>query len=197
MEVSSELRPGYARPQVQRRRRRHDGVHSSPEWAAEPGRFTRVPSRSTQRVILSARSTKNGEKGEINVKAVFDIERPKHLSMKTQVDGDAGKGPDVIADGKKVIIHGKSRKEYVEEDSPDGLEGIGFRLLQIGATMTGMLFANVLADEPGDMLMQGVDSCSYVGKDKVGDTPVHRMKFSQEGFDWELWVATEGKPLIF
>jgi hypothetical protein len=138
----------------------------------------------------------DGNKREINVKAVFDIERPQHLSMKTQVDGDAGKGPDVIADGKKLIVHGKSRKEYVEEASPESMEGIGFRLLQIGPTMTGMLFANVLADDPGDMLMQGVDSCSYVGKDKVGDTPVHRMKFSQEGFDWELWVATEGKPYI-
>ena len=62
--------------------------------------------------------------------------------------------------------------------------------------MTGMLFANVLADDPGDVLMQGVNSCSYVGKDKVDETPVHRMKFSQEGFDWELWVAAEGKPYI-
>ena len=34
--------------------------------------------------------------------------------------------------------------------------------------MTGMLFANVLGDDPADLLMQGVNSCSYVGKDKVG-----------------------------
>ncbi len=35
VEVSPELRPGYARPQVQRRRRRHNGVSSSPQRAAE------------------------------------------------------------------------------------------------------------------------------------------------------------------
>jgi hypothetical protein len=137
-----------------------------------------------------------GEKREIKVKAVYDIERPNHLSLKTEVDGDSAKGPDVIADGKKLIIHRKSRKQYVEEDSPEGLPAIGLGLLQIGTGMTGMMFANVLADDPGDALMQGVTSCSYVGKDKVDGTPVDRMKFSQEGFDWELWVATEGKPYI-
>ena len=73
-----------------------------------------------------------GEKREIKVKAVYDIERPNHLSLKTQVDGDSAKGPDVIADGKKLTIHGKSRKQYIEEDSPESLEAIGFRLLQIG-----------------------------------------------------------------
>ena len=137
-----------------------------------------------------------GKKREIKVKAVFDIERPNHLSVKTEVDGDATKGPDIIADGKKLIVHAKSRKQYIEEDSPEGMQAIGFRLLQVGPAMTGMLFANALADDPGDILMQGVTSCSYVGKDKVDGTDVDRMKFSQEGFDWELWVASEGKPLI-
>ena len=62
--------------------------------------------------------------------------------------------------------------------------------------MTGMLFANILAENPSEMLMMGVNSCSYVGKDKVGDAPVHRLKFSQDGFDWEMWVAAEGKPYV-
>ena len=44
--------------------------------------------------------------------------------------------------------------------------------------------------------MQGVNSCSYAGKDKVNDAPAHHLKFSQDQFDWELWVAAEGKPLV-
>jgi hypothetical protein len=138
----------------------------------------------------------DSQKREIKVKALYDIERPAHLSLKTQMDGDATKGPDIIADGKKLFIHGKSRKQYIEEDSPEGLQAIGFRLLQIGPAMTGMLFANVLADDPGDTLMQGVNSCSYVGLEKIDGTPVHHMKFSQDGFDWEMCVASEGKPYI-
>ena len=72
----------------------------------------------------------------------------------------------------------------------------GSKLLQLGPAMTGMLFGNVLADDPADILMQGVNSCSYVGKDQVDGAPVHRMKFSQDGFDWELWVAADGKPYV-
>ena len=121
---------------------------------------------------------------------------PSGLSFKTEFDGDQ-KGPDVVADGEKLTIHAKGRKEYTEEDTPSSLGDIGIRLLQLGPAMAGMLFANVLADDPADLLMQGVNSCSYVGKDKVDGTEVHRMKFSQDGFDWDLWVAVEGKPYIF
>jgi hypothetical protein len=134
------------------------------------------------------------EKRDIKVKAVYDIERPKRLSLKTEFDGDAAKGPDVIADGDKLTIYAKGRKQYTQEDTPSDLGEIGLRLLQLGPATAGMLFANVLGDDPADALMQGVNSCSYVGKDKVDGTAVHRMKFSQDGFDWELWVASEGKP---
>jgi hypothetical protein len=136
------------------------------------------------------------EKRDISVKAVYDIERPNRLCLKTEFNGDASKGPDIVADGKKLIVHGKGRKQYKEEDSPSSLAEIGIRLLQLGPAMAGMMFGNVLAEDPADLLMQGVNSCSYVGKDKVDGTPVHRMKFSQDGFDWELWVAAEGKPYI-
>jgi hypothetical protein len=84
----------------------------------------------------------------------------------------------------------------VQEDAPENLGDVAGRLQQVGAAMTGMLFVNVLGDDPADLLMQGVNSCSYVGMDKVDGTPVHRMKFSQDQFDWEMWVAAEGKPFI-
>lgn len=132
----------------------------------------------------------------MNVKAVYDIERPNHLALKTQIDGDPKKGPDVISDGKKLTIYGKNRKQYTEETSPESLAETGMMMLQIGPAMTGMLFANVLGDDPADVLMQGVNSCSYAGKEKVDGTPVHRMKFSQDEFNWELWVAAEGKPYV-
>jgi hypothetical protein len=136
------------------------------------------------------------DKGVINVSAVFDIERPNRLSLKTRVDGDSKKGPDIVADGQKLTVLAKSLKQYVQEDSPQNLGEIGLKMLQVGPALTGMLFANVLAEEPSDLLMQGVTFCSYAGKDKVDGKPVHRMKFSQEEFDWELWVAAEGKPFV-
>jgi hypothetical protein len=137
-----------------------------------------------------------GDKPATKVKAIFDIEKPKLFALKTEIDGDPAKGPEIIADGKKLTIYGKSRKQYTEEDSPGSLGEIGLMMLQIGPSMTGMLFANVLQDDPADALMDGVTACSYVGKDTVDGTPVHRMKFSQDQFNWEMWVAAEGKPYI-
>jgi hypothetical protein len=138
----------------------------------------------------------NGQKRESNVTGVYEMERPNRFSLKTQLDGDAKKGPDVISDGKKLTIYRKALKQYVQEDAPKDVSELSGRLLELGSAMTGMLFANIVNDDPGDVLMQGVNSCSYVGMDKVDGTPAHHMKFSQDQFDWEMWVASEGKPFI-
>jgi len=138
----------------------------------------------------------NGEKREINVAAVYDIERPNRLSLKTQMDGDSKKGPDIISDGKKLTVYRKALKQYVEEDAPNDVSGLGSKVLPIGPFMTGILVPNLLNDDPGDSLLQGVNSCSYVGLDKVDGTSAHHMKFSQDQFDWEMWVAAEGKPFV-
>jgi len=137
-----------------------------------------------------------GKKREIKVTLVYDSERPNRLSLKTKLDGDAKKGPDVLSDGKKLTIYRKALKQYVQEDAPDSAGEVGMRLLQVGPGTVGMVFAHVLADDPADLLMQGVNSCSYVGLDKVDGTPAHHMKFSQDQFEWEMWVAAEGKPYI-
>jgi hypothetical protein len=138
----------------------------------------------------------NGQKREVNVTAVFDVERPNHFSLKTVFGGDPKKGPDVISDGKKLTVYRKALHQYVEEDAPKDMSEFGAKVLQAGPVVAGMLFPNVLTADPADSLMEGVNSCSYVGMDKVDGTPAHHMKFSQDQFDWEMWVASEGKPFI-
>jgi hypothetical protein len=145
---------------------------------------------------LATKIDNNGEKQEINVTAVFDVERPNHFSLKTVLGGDSKKGPDVISDGKKLTIYRKALQQYVQEDAPKDVSELGARLLQVGPLMTGMLFPNLLSADPAETLMDGVNSCSYVGMDKVDGTSAHHMKFSQDQFNWEMWVAAEGKPFI-
>ena len=145
---------------------------------------------------LAAKVDNNGEKQDINVSAVFDVERPSHFSLKTLFNGDPKKGPDVISDGKTLTIYRKALQQYVQEDAPKDVNELGGRLLQVGPVTVGMLFPNVLSEDPADTLMQGVNSCSYVGLDKVDGTSAHHMKFSQDQFNWELWVAAEGKPFV-
>ncbi|HEV3299075.1 MAG TPA: DUF2092 domain-containing protein [Planctomycetaceae bacterium] len=138
----------------------------------------------------------DGKKREIKVTAVYDVERPNRLSLKTTFNGDPKQGPDVISDGKKVTVYRKALHQYVQEDAPKDMGELGVKVLQLSPAAAGILFANVLGDDPADSLMQGVNSCSYIGMDKVDGTPAHRMKFSQDQFDWEMWVAAEGKPFV-
>ena len=145
---------------------------------------------------IDSKITADGDAKEVKVSAVYEVARPLSLSLKTKIDGDATKGPDVVADGTKLFVHGKSVNQYVEMDSPGTLGEIGRELLRLNVANSGMLFGNILADEPADLLMEGVTDCSYAGLDKVDGTPVHRMKFTQPGFEWEMWVASEGKPYV-
>jgi hypothetical protein len=145
---------------------------------------------------VSAHIENNGQKRDINVTAVFDFEKPNHLAIRVLVKGDPKEGVDIISDGKKMSVYRKSLKQYMQEDAPDDVSGLGMALLKLGPLVPGILLPNVLNDDPGDSLMQGVNSCSYVGMDKVDGTPAHHMKFSQDQFDWEMWVAAEGKPFV-
>lgn len=139
---------------------------------------------------------KDGQKREINVSAVYEIERPNRLSLKTQLDGDAKNGPDVVCDGKKLTVYRKGLKQYVQEDAPKDMNELSNKLIQAGPVLVGMLSHSVLNDDPAGALLEGVNSCSYVGIEKVDGTPAHHMKFSQDQFDWEMWVAAEGKPFV-
>ena len=140
--------------------------------------------------------TRNGETKETKVSAVYEVAKPLSVSLKTKVNGDATKGFDVFADGTKQSVHSKSANQYVGLDSPKTLAEIGATLLRLNPTNSGLLFGNILGDDPAASLMDGVTDCSYVGLDKVDGTPAHHMKFTQPNFVWELWVASEGKPYV-
>jgi hypothetical protein len=60
----------------------------------------------------------------------------------------------------------------------------------------GVLFQNVLTENPGRALLEGVTACSNLGEEKIDGVSAHHLKFSQPDFDWELWVAAEGAPYI-
>lgn len=137
-----------------------------------------------------------GEKKEIKASADYDVEKPKMLAIKSKIGGDDKKGADIFADGKNLTIFRKGMKKYTAAENPESLGDLSMTILQLGAPNVGMLFANILGDDPGGQLMDGVSACSYVGLEKLDGTPVHHLKFTQAEFDWELMVAAEGKPFI-
>jgi hypothetical protein len=145
---------------------------------------------------IDAKIDGGGQKIEINATLVLDFERPNQLAVKVKVKGDPQEGLDFISDGKKLTTYRRKIQQYVQEDAPKDVGDLGLALMKLGPRTPGILLPNVLNADPGDSLLQGVNSCSYVGIDKVDGTPAHHLKFSQDQFDWGMWVAAEGKPFI-
>jgi hypothetical protein len=144
-----------------------------------------------------ATTIQEGEnKREIDIIAAFDLERPNHFALRSRHANDANAGLEVFCDGKKLSMQGRRLKQYTETDAPADLAEVGQALMRFGPGPSGMLFQNLLAQKPGDALMEGVTACSYAAIEKVAGAMAHHLKFTQPEFDWELWVAADGKPLV-
>jgi hypothetical protein len=138
-----------------------------------------------------------GEKRDTKLSATCDLEQPNHFAMHTRHADDKDAGLDVVCDGKNMSVCPLKRKQYTETAAPADLHDVGIQtLLPLGFPNTGMLFVNVLGADPYDQLMEGVTDCSYAGKVKLDGVEAHHLTFKQPQFDWELWVAAEGKPFI-
>lgn len=136
------------------------------------------------------------DKREIKIKATFDGQRPNRFAMRSKHVNDDNAGLEVVSDGKMLFVHGKRLKQYTEGKAPSELTGIGRSIMQYGHMATGMLFQNLLAEDPGELLLDGVTEGKHAGVEKVGGKEAHHLKFKQDNFDWELWVAAEGQPLV-
>jgi hypothetical protein len=135
-------------------------------------------------------------KQNTSLKATCDLEKPNKIALHSHSKDDKAKGLDVVCDGKHLFIHMGQRNQYTEEEAPADLTKLGLRLAALSQELSGMLFANVLHGDPYEQLMEGVTSCSYVGMEQVDRQDAHHLKFSQDAFDWEMWVAAKGKPFI-
>jgi hypothetical protein len=136
------------------------------------------------------------QKRQVKTEATYDMEKPNRFALKTKIDGKSDTGPDLVCDGKKTITHAKSMKQFTEEAAVSGLAEIGERLQQFRLPTTGILFQNVLTEDPYETLMQGVEVARYAGTEKVNGMEAHHLKFEQPALKWELWVAATGKPVV-
>jgi hypothetical protein len=136
------------------------------------------------------------EKRENEISVTFDVERPNRFALRSRFKSDPNAGLEVVCDGKKLYTHGRRLKQYTEAAAPEKMEEVGRTLSRFGHPTTGLLFQNLLEEEPDETLLDGVTACSYAGKDKVADQPAHHLTFTQPEFKWEMWVAAEGKPVV-
>jgi hypothetical protein len=145
---------------------------------------------------LATTREQGDEKKEVKITATFAWERPNHFALRSQVEKDANAGLEIVCDGKMLYVLGRRLKQYTEVSAPAKMPEIGRVLPRYGHAATGMLFQNLLEEDPDVMLLDGVTACSHAGIEKVGDKAAHHLRFTQPDFTWEMWVAAEGQPFV-
>ena len=104
--------------------------------------------------------------------------------------------PKVKATEAKVI---DTPGRYVERPTPKTLNEL-FQIDEIGIAnqdMQNLLFLDQYhATDAFNKLMDGVLELTYVGMEIIAQDKAHHLKFSQQNFDWHLWIQDGDKPLL-
>jgi hypothetical protein len=146
--------------------------------------------------VLATTVTRGKQTQQIEVTSTIDLERPNRFALRARFVKDANAGLEVVCDGKSLCALGRRMKQYTESQAPADLAGVGKFVPRFGHPTTGMLFQNVLAEDPDEVLLDGVTSAAYAGTEVVGGTRAHHLRLRQPDLDWELRVAAEGKPFV-
>jgi peroxiredoxin len=133
--------------------------------------------------------------GAITMKTTIAIavQRPNRFAIRTK--GGGLDGIDVISDGKKLYVSIAPLQKYTEGEAPDSIDGLGKDSI-VRLILQGLTIGELCADDPYAKLMEGVKTATYAGQETRDGVKSHHLKFTQDQFDWEMWIAAGGEPLI-
>jgi peroxiredoxin len=106
-------------------------------------------------------------------------------------------GMTIKSDGKQLVQYVPSLKRYMVSDAPANLADFGKPGGPVALSMIGGVPPLPTGgDDFYKELTSGVTKSEYLGTEKVGNVQCHHCRFSQEAFDWDIWIETGDKPLI-
>jgi thiol-disulfide isomerase/thioredoxin len=124
------------------------------------------------------------------LKAAF--QRPNRLAVR--IEGE-GAEMQIVSDGKSQFVSIGPLKKYTEAKAPASLDSLSTEPMALGL-LQGSNLVELVADDPYAKLMEGVTSTKYAGTEEVDGTKTHHLKFTQDQFDWEIWVPITGDPVL-
>ncbi len=100
---------------------------------------------------------------------------------------------DLFYDGETLMLHGNRHNAYMQLPVPGTINDA----IQTIEMETGIDFpaADLLLDNPYDILTEGVTSSHYIGTAYVDGTECHHLAFREDQVDWQLWVQVGETPL--
>jgi hypothetical protein len=147
-------------------------------------------------VDIDTNLTDGDKKQHFQVRTTIEYQKPDRLAMHCRNATNKNAAVDVVSDGKKYCLYLQRFHQYIENPSPKVPDDLGRELSRLNTYNTGLIAPNVINRDPYEALLAGVAECSYAGREQLGGTAVHHLKFVQPGLDWEVWVAAEGKPFV-
>jgi peroxiredoxin len=136
--------------------------------------------------------------GPMTIKNTLSIDfvRPNKLAVRTQ---GIVPGVDVVSDGKTISVSVGALKRYTQSTAPASLDDLGADPISKGIIMSslqGTMLGELVSTDPYAMLMTRVKTSTYAGKEPLDGGTTHHLLFTQDQFDWEIWIAADGDPLI-
>jgi hypothetical protein len=136
------------------------------------------------------------ETQEFQAHCTCDLEQPSRFALRSRQVKNKDLGLDFISDGKTLLVHSLRLKQYTQSAAPKKLADLGERLARLGKPHSGFFIPNLLTEVPYESLMDDIISCTYAGKEKVGDHETHHVKVVHPEVKWELWIAAQPKPMV-
>ena len=122
------------------------------------------------------------------------IQRPDKLAM---ILKSGMMGATVVSDGKNSTIYFPMMRRYMIKPAPDKIEALSQELLMAGGNGFGFpMLAALISDKPFDSIMAGVKTGQLVGEETLDGVKCQHAKFTQDEFDWEIWIQAGPKPLL-
>jgi len=134
-----------------------------------------------------------GMKQQVETRYKITMNRPNKIAV---IHLSGMMGATIVCDGKQLYIYIPMMKKYTVEKAPADFDAL-FDREEMGMLMGLVSFTpSLLRKNPYDDILEGIRSVKYGGLGNVGLTRCHRIIFTQDEFDWEMWVRAEGNPLV-
>jgi hypothetical protein len=131
----------------------------------------------------------SGQKIDVLRDTEASVLRPNHLQSR-QV------GPGGMAfnyDGNTMTLYCQSTNTYATAPAPNNLEAaVAEARTKLKIEAPG---GNLVASNPYEMLMKGVTSGRYIGKESVNGMTAHHLAFTGKDADWQIWIQDGAQPL--
>lgn len=119
------------------------------------------------------------------------MRRPDKLRVNGRGDLE---NQDLFYDGKTLTIYHQDKNLYATAPMPSTIEEAltqAYKKFDIQVSLADLLCGN----DTYAFMMDDVTSSLYVGLNRVRGVSCHHLSFTQDDFNWQIWIDAGDKPL--